>query len=317
MPDEITDNTPDDIQTPLESTWFEPLVKDKPEVAETLGKFESFDAFLEDYNGAKNRDWRAEIAGDDDKFKSQLERFSTPTDFGTSFREAQQKIRSGQLKADLPEDASEEQIKEFRRQNNIPLEPQGYLENLPEGLVVGEQDKEILLDVLGSLHQINADPKVAHSLIGWYNDFEEKQQESLAAMDAEQAREATDLLRDPEEGWGKDFRTNMNLVNSLLKTHFGEDASQQLLNGRYQDGRGFFNDVNVLKGLASLARQVNEVAPLIQQDPERMQSLHDEIATLEKYMKTSRSEYMKDEKAQARLRELYDLRLKSESANAA
>jgi hypothetical protein len=56
------------------------------------------------------------------------------------------------------------------------------------------------------------------------------------------------------------------------------------------------------------------VAPLIAQDPDQLKGLHDEIEELENYMKTKRSEYNKDTKAQERLRELYDLRLKSEQA---
>ena len=240
-------------QNAVTDHWYDSFAGDDPARQEQLSKFDSFDSFLEDYNAAKNADWRDGIAGDDDKFKSTLQRFSTPQDFGNSYREAQQKIRSGQLRPELPEDASEEQIKEYRQANNIPIEVEGYLENLPDGLVVGDEDKEIMLDFLGAMHEVNAPKAVADKMVAWYNDFEQRQQDAIAELDAEQAREATDMLRDSENGWGNDFRTNMNLINSVLETHFGEEAKAQLLNGRYQDGRGFFNDPNVLKGLASLA----------------------------------------------------------------
>jgi hypothetical protein len=317
MTDQTTDNTGDtgdtgDQQNSVTNDWYAELA---PESAhETLGKFESFDSFLEDYNNTKNADWRDGIAGDDDKFKSTLQRFQSPSEFGNSYREAQQKIRSGQLKPELPEDASEDQIKEFRAANDIPLEVEQYLADLPDGLVVGDDDKDIMLDFLGAMHEVNAPKSVAHKMVEWYNNFEAKQQDAIAALDAEQTREATDALRDSETGWGNDYRTNMNLVNSVLDTHFGEEAKAQLLNGRYQDGRGFFNDPGVLKGLASLARAVNDVAPLIAQDPDKMQGLNDEIASIEKVMSTDRQAYNKDEKMQARYRELLDLRLKSEKA---
>lgn len=311
MPDQITDDPGQ--QNPLnDGNWYDTFAGEDDPRRETLSQFDSFDSFLEDYN--KARDWRSAVAGDDEKFKSTLERFDSPQAFGNSFREAQQKIRSGQLKSDLPADATEDQITEYRRANNIPLEADGYLKDLPDGLVVGDDDKELMMDFMGALHSANADPRIAHKAIEWYNDFAEKQQEAIAELDAQQSRETTDILRDPEDGWGKDFRTNMNLVNSLLDTAFGKEAKDQLMNGRYQDGRGFMNDPAVLRGLANLARQINDVAPLIAQDPDQLKSLHDEIEQLETYMKTKRSEYNKDTKAQERLRELYDLRLKSEQA---
>ena len=307
MPDPITDDQGNAVTT----HWYDDLAGDDEGRQETLSQFESADDFLADYSNAKNYDWRGAVAGDDDKFKSTLDRFSTPAEFGTSFREAQQKIRSGQLRPELADDASEEQIKEFREQNSIPLEAAGYLEDLPDGLIVGEDDKDLMLDFMGAIHEAHAPREFANKAIEWYNRFEERQQDAIVELDTEQAREATDMLRDPENGWGKDFRTNMNLIKGLLSGYMGEEASDQLTNGRYQDGRGFFNDTNVLMGLANLARKVNDVAPLIDQDPEQLKSLNDEIAELEKYQKEKRTAYFKDEAAQARLRELYDIRLRS------
>lgn len=318
MTDQTTDNTisVDDPgqQNTMTDHWYNDLAGDNEDLQGQLGKYESFDKFMEHHNSLANADWRDAIAGDDDKFKSTLQRFDSPSAFGNSWREGQQKIRSGQLLPTLPDDASEDQIKEFRTANNIPLEVEGYLENLPDGLVVGDDDKDIMLDFLGAMHEVNAPKAVADKMVAWYNDFEVKQQEAIASLDAEQAQEATEFLRNSETGWGNDFRTNMNLINSVLDTHFGEDAKAQLLNGRYQDGRGFFNDPVVLMGLASLARSVNDVAPLIAQDPDKMQSVNDEIDQIENVMRTERTRYNNDEKMQARYRELLELRLKSQNA---
>jgi hypothetical protein len=316
----MTDQTTDDHQNTVTNDWYGDLAGDNAELGEKLGQFESFDAFVEDYDSAKNFDWRTGVAGDDDKFKSNLERFDSLEAFGNSWRESQQKIRSGQLLPTLSEDASEDEIKAFREQNNIPLEVDQYLEDLPDGLVVGEEDRDVMLDFLGAMHEINAPKEVGNKLVEWYDTFREKQQDAIAELDAEQSREATDFLRSTESGWGNDFRTNMNLINSVLDQHFSEEAKGQLLNGRYMDGRGFFNDPSVLMGLASLARQVNDVAPLIAQDPDKMQSLNDEIAGLEAKMADRTSDYWKGPQAnqnQARYRELLDLRLKSDKANAA
>ena len=315
MPDPIIDDPspdPDPQPNPVNDNWYGELAGENEERAEMLGKFDSFDSFLDDYNSAKNRDWRAEIAGDDDKFKSTLERYTDPAAFGNAHRELNQKVRSGQLKPVLAEDADEEAVKEFRRANNIPLEADGYLSDLPEGVVVGEDDKELMTDFMGALHGANADPAVAHAAIGWYNQFQEQQQEAEAELDATQSQEATDQLR---EAWGKDYRANMNLVKATMTKYFGEDAAQQLTNGRYQDGRGFFNDVGVMRGLGELARMVNDIAPIITQDPAALKSVETEIAEIEGKMGTA--EYRKDETMQARYRELVNIRLKHQEANAA
>lgn len=308
----IDPNLDPEQQNPITDNWYGELAGDNEERATQLGEFATFDDFMADYSTAKNHDWRADIAGDDDKFKSTLDRYADPQSFGNAHREAVQKIRSGEMRAELPEDADEDAIKEFRRNNNIPLEAAGYLENLPEGLVVGENDKEIMGDFMETLHGVNADPKVAHAAIDWYNKFEEAQQDMKADMDAEHTKESTDKLR---EDWGPDYRANMNLINSALSTFFGESASEQLINGRYLDGRGFFNDPEVMTGFAQMARMVNDIAPLVAQDADKMQSITDEIAEIQSKMGTK--EYKDDEKMQARYRYLVDIQLKAGERDAA
>jgi len=302
----------DDQQNAV-NNWYEPLAGDNQERVELLSKFDSPDAFLEDYN--KRGDWRSQIAGDDDKFKSTLERFAEPQALGNAFREAQQKIRSGQLRPELPEDATEDQVKAFREANNIPLDPEGYFESLPDGLVIGEEDKQIMGELFSELHGVNAPPAVTAKIAEWYSKWEESNQSALQEVDAKQAREVTDILRDSEDGWGKDYRVNLNMVKSAITKYLGDEGGEALMNGRFSDGTGFMNNPVVLKGLAQWAREVNEYAPLIEQDQTAVQSLHDEIAGIEAKMGTS--EYKKDEAMQARLRELYDIRLKFDKSNAA
>lgn len=294
-----------------EGHWAESLVGDNAERLEALKSFETPDAFFNAYDEAANKDWRKEIAGDDDKFLSNLQRFENPVAFGNSFREAQQTIRSGQLQKPLAEGATEEDIKAYREANGIPLEPAGYLQNLPEGLVIGEDDKEILGDFMGVLHSKNVAPDVAHEIIGWYNQFAENEQAALAEMDEQQLQETTDQLR---QDWGSDYRANINLVNGLLSSTFGEEAAKQLINGRFGDGRAFMNDPAVLQGLAALARKVNPVAQLTGNQGDPTMALNDEISQLEKYMRENRTAYNSDEKAQARLRELYEIRIQQGNA---
>lgn len=306
---------PDPIPNPTDGNWYDTMAPEGEENAarrEMLGQYETQEAFFDAHHAAVNRDWRAEIAGDDEKFKSSLDRYTDPTAFGNAHRELNQKFRAGDIGPKVPgEDATDEEWKQYRRDNNIPLEAAGYLENLPEGLVVGENDKELMLDFMGALHELNAPPEFAHKTIEWYSNFEERLQEARYDADSEQATTATDELRD---AWGQDYRTNINLIEGLLKSTFGEEGGDALKNGRFNDGTGFLNNVEVMKGLANLARLANPIAPLIPNDQTQMKALEDEIAEIEGKMGTQ--EYKKDEKMQARYRELVDIRSKANEAAA-
>jgi hypothetical protein len=290
-----------------EGHWAESLVGDNTERLEALKSFESPDDFFKSYDEVSNKDWRKEIAGDDDKFLSTLQRFNAPTDFGNSFREAQQTIRSGQLQKALGEDATAEDIQAYREAKGIPDAPEGYLEKLPDGLVLGEDDMPIASVFMEALHSVNAEPTVAHALISKYNEFAEQQQDAQAEMDSEQAALANDELRNE---WGTDYRANMNAITNFMNATFGEEAREQLLSGRFADGRAFMNDPKVLQSFAALARQMNPANELYSGGAEPLQAMNEEIAELEKFMREHRTEYNNDVTKQERLRTLYDIRIK-------
>lgn len=288
--------------------WIDTLAGDNTEIREQLSNFDSKDAFLSDYTSAKNADWRDGIAGEDEKFKSTLERFKSPGDFGNAFREAQQTIRSGQFKQPPGEDATPEQIASFREANNIPQEAAGYLENLPDGLVLGDEDKELFTDFLGAIHEVNADPAIAHKAVEWYNGFKEKEQDYLASTDAAQHQETEDQLR---QEWGGDYRQNINLVGAFLEKTFGAEVKEVLMDARGPDGRAIMNHIGVLQGLADQARATLHPMQLAGQSAgDAMKATDDEIAEIEKVMRENRAAYNKDEAMQARLRDLYEIRSK-------
>jgi hypothetical protein len=306
-----TNNNSETITTmnPGEEHWSTSIVGDNAERAEALKQYESPDQFLQAFDQAQ--DWRRQIAGDDDKYYSTLQRFNTPTDFGNSFREAQQTIRSGNLKASLDENASPEVIQAYREANGIPLEAKGYVEKLPEGLVLGEEDQEAFMDYAERLHNLNVSPEVVHESLAWYNEVVEQQQAATMEQDQQQRVQAEQELR---EAWGADFQPNMNAVQGFLNATFGEEAKEQMLNGRFPDGRAFMNDPNVLKALADVGRRLNPMSELTPQTGSAEQSMNDEIAELEKYMREDRTKYNNDVTAQERLRKLYEIRIKNAEA---
>jgi len=301
---------------PGEDHWAHGIVGSDGEAlsdedAHALNGFETSQDFANHFFTTRDADWRAPIAGDDGKFLSTLQRYNSPADLGNAFREQRQTISTSNMQKPLGDDPSDEDLSAYREANGIPAEPKGYMENLPEGLVIGEDDKEIFENFMGAIHAQNAPPAIGHAVIEWYNDFAEAQQAGQADLDTQQSEESTDTLR---EAWGSDFRANINLVNGLIATTFGQESADQLLNGRYQDGRAFMNDPAVLKGLADVARKLNPIMELNSPGTDHATTMNDEIAELEKYMREERTKYNHDVPAQERLRQLYDIRIKHEAA---
>lgn len=306
-----------EIDNPIEPTWFEPLVgEDAPaERVEMLKGYETPDAFLDDFENTKNANWRDSFAGDDDKFKSQLERYESPEALGKAFREQRATISSGAFKQAPGADATEDDVKAYREANGIPLEPTGYLENLPDGLVLGEDDKEIFTDFATAMHGKNVEPEIMHEVINWYNGFAEREQDALAEMDHTHHTDTVDELR---AEWGTDYRANINLVGSHIETQFGKDAAQALLNARDPSGRAIMNIPGVLEGFMTAARQINPVAQLApKSDRTPVETLEDEIASIEKVMRDDRAAYNKDQKMQDRLVELYQIRIDHQNRKSA
>lgn len=294
--------------------WKETLAGDNAEVLESLNEYESPDKFMEAFNTMKNHDWRDDFAGDDLKFKSTLDRFKSPMEFSNSWREAQQKIRGGELNQQqgLPqpaEGATEDDIKAFREQHGIPLEAEGYFNNLPDGVVIGEDDKVYFDDFAKDMHEANMPPELAPFVATWYNKFMENEQTARVEGDREHKQEMEDGLRDD---WGPDFRANMNLFSAYLKKSLGEEAHEAFVNARGLDGRGILNNRDVVSWLTGIARKENPELQLVQPGGDAMQTLNDEIAALEKYMAEDRTKYNNDVQAQERLKELYQIRIDAE-----
>ncbi len=298
-------------------TWFGELAGDNSDRAEALGKFDDADAFFEQFdkgNEALNYDWRDDFAGGDDKFKSTLERFSTLSDAGKSYREGQQTIRSGQHNQPPADDADEKIVTAYREANGIPMEAKGYLENMPDGLVLGEDDMPIAEVFMSALHSVHAPPSYAHALIGAYNKWAEQIQDDIAETDAIQHTESEEALR---QEWGTDYQANINMAGAYLERVYGKEAKEDMMNGRYADGRAFMNNSKVLEGMAAEQRRFDPRTQLVKPGVDPSQTLNDELAEIDKFRREHRTEYFKNEKMQARERELIDIRNEHERKSAA
>lgn len=257
-------------------------------------------------------DWRAKLSGDDEKLGKRLERFRSPRDILDAWRAAEAKISSGEMKAALPKDATEEQVAAWRKENGIPEDPKGYLDALPDGLVLGEDMKARAEGFAAKMHELNAPPE----LVGAALAYNQSMQEEMAAERAEQDRAfkaaAEDALR---KEWGAEYRANVRALQSMLDATNVVDGDQNLkellLGARLADGSVLGDNPLALRWLSRISSEINPAGTVVPNAAgDQASAISDEIASIENRMRTDRSGYNKDEAMQARYRQLLEAREK-------
>lgn len=251
--------------------------------------------------------WRADISGGDEKASKLLERYATPQDFTKAYLEAVKKISSGELAKPLPKDATPEQVAEWRKGNGIPEKPEGYFEKLPNGLVIGEDDKPLFDAVAQKLHARNVQPEVIHDLAEWYYGMQDQQIQAQQVVDGESKTKLEGALR---TAWGADFKANANVYASYIAAA-PKEVQDVLKSARDAEGNFILYRPEVVSWLTAQAREINPAGHITPSGNEgTVQSVQAEIDKIEKFMRTNRTEYNKDEKMQARARQLYEARAK-------
>lgn len=257
-------------------------------------------------------DWRQKLAGDDEKAMKRLERFKSPQDVFKAYRALEAKMSSGEVKSTLPDDASEEEVAAYRKENGIPEKPEGYLESLPSGVVVGDDDKEMVNSFLEKVHAKNASPEFVSEALDWYYSTQEETIAQQAEADKQRRQEAEEELRSE---WGAEYRSNINSIKSFLEsapaTEDGTPLSDLLLGARLSDGVPLGDHPAALRWLSKMADEANPagfVAPGV--GGSQADTVESEITEIEKTMRTNRAAYNKDSKMQERYLQLLDAREK-------
>ena len=259
-------------------------------------------------------DWRKNIAGEDDKLLKRLERYASPKALSDALVSVQNRISAGELRGTLPKNATEEQVKQWREENGVPESPEKYELALPKGLVIGEDDKPIIDDMLKSLHGVNATSAQVSQAVSFYYSAIEKAESDRQAADATAARAAEDALRNE---WGPEFRANMNAIDGLLATAPG-DVKEQIKFGRLADGTPIMANADAIRWLNSLSREINPVTTLVPNAGADVSgSIDAEIKAIEKDMGAPKGSpehkaYWGDDKRQARYRALLEAKDRSQ-----
>lgn len=237
-------------------------------------------------------DWRTSLAGEDSKMLGFLGRYTSPKAFVESAKKDREAARNA-LKP-LGDDPSEDDLAAYRKTFGVPDKPEGYLEKLPEGLVVGEDDRPIVDEFLTSMHAKNAPGEVTAAAIDTYYKIVEKQEAEIATRLAAAKSAAEDALR---EEWGGDYRRNVNITQSFLET-LPDGVRDAISEGFDGNGVPLGNNTDVLKWLAALALDANPVATVVPgAGANQASAIADELANIEKMMGDTGSDYWKGPKA--------------------
>lgn len=245
--------------------------------------------------------WREEYAGTDEKVLKRLQRYTTPKAALDAMIEAQNKIADGSYKK-LPENATAEQITEYRKTNGIPEKPEAYLDKLPDGLVIGEEDKPFIDKFVKAFHDKNADPSVVHAAIKTYYDIVDEQEGLRAEANAAAKIATEDAMR---EEWGQDYRPNTNLINAFIGS-MPKDLQDELFQSAKPDGTQIMNNPAMLKWLAQQARELNYTGAVLPNGEASAKGVTGRLDEIRKVMRENRPAYNKDEKMQAEYRRLID-----------
>lgn len=245
-------------------------------------------------------DWRLKAAGGDEKVAKSFERFASPKALADSYRALNQRLSSGELQSKLPRDAKPEELAKWRTENGIPEQPDAY--EMPEGIVVGDLDKPGISKFLAAMHGENASPAQVKAGLKTYYEIKEDALAQLAENDLAHRDEVADALR---AEWGAEYRGNINGINAFLESA-PAGIKDKLLTARMGDGRAVANDPAFMGWLAQVAREVNPVGTVVPAGGDQMGAINTELDSIRKVMREDRKTYDKDEKMQARFRELLD-----------
>lgn len=196
--------------------------------------------------------WRELFSGGDDKALARLKRYSSPQNVVKALLAAEQKIRSGEYKRTLGEDATDEEKAAWRKENGIPDKPEDYKIPDVEGRKWEDADKPVIDTFLKELHGANASQAVIDKMLSTYAQVTAAQKEAAAEKDRSDDVAIRDHLRDT---LGTDFAPTRKLMARALGDQelFPGGLGAILKDARAPDGMKLINKAEFADWLANFS----------------------------------------------------------------
>ncbi|WP_159074571.1 hypothetical protein [Yersinia massiliensis] len=248
-------------------------------------------------------DWRDKLAGDDQKYRKQLERYASPQALAKAHKELQSKVSSGELlkAAKLPENPTPEELSAWRKDNDVPEKATDYLSGMPSGVIIGDEDKERVNSFIETMHGKNVSKDVVQAAIEWNQNKIEAERQEVYDRNADLQEQTEEALR---AEWGPEFKRNINLVNGVIAT-LPESARGVFAGAKALDGTALFNNPDIMRWMVDMARKVNPVGTVVP-GATNISAVDSELEQIEKVMKDNRPAYNKDTKMQDRYMQLLE-----------
>ncbi len=192
------------------------------------------------------QDMRSALTGGDETLEKVVGRYRSADAFAKAFMAQRQKL-SERVEAkvpELPDDATPEQIAEYRQAVGIPDDVAEYGVDFAEGFEVGEEDSAALNNFKEFMHERNIPPQQAQAAVEWYQNLvETDRQEKNENADHVQG-ESSDALK---AEWGREFDANQNAIRSYLDQTLGAEQAGALREMRMSDGSYLMDNADVLR----------------------------------------------------------------------
>jgi hypothetical protein len=197
------------------------------------------------------------LAGGDERKAKQLERYTSPEAWAKQAFDDRQRIRSGKAIApEPPEEATDIELAQWRKQAGIPETPEGYGVAFPKEIQPSDTDKEELGAFLKFMHERNVAPRAAEAAFEFYMNS----RAGAIERNAQAAEEATiEHLAQLRAAYpGREYKRNIGLANDFLNGHFaGPDAQAQLdtiLSAKLPNGVQLTNYAPFVQMVVAMAR---------------------------------------------------------------
>jgi hypothetical protein len=296
----------------LESTDAKPEDKDKPDEGKDKADPDKTQ------KPAEGDDWRERLATSIlDKVKgkipenqagkrrqailNELARFKTQDDYLIAGFSARERIRSGDVRSKLPDNASEEELAAFRKENGIPEKAADYdIPKIP-GYKWTENDKPLIDSFKEFAHRANYNQQQMSTAAEWYVQTVQKQADAYAESIAQtDLRDKEEVKHELRTAYGpQDFRPNIVILDRLLKDEevFPPEVAEGLRQARYTDKNGvsrkIFNSFHLANALVDYASLRYGDGSLISGDG-KPEPQDDVIEEADRILATDRDRYFRE-----------------------
>lgn len=250
------------------------------------------------------------MAGEDAAYLKQLERYQTPEAAGKALQAAQARIKEGFKSEPFPDKGTPEQQAAWRTQNSVPDKADAYLANVGEGIVIGEDDKEIFQSFAEKLHAANLPQSAMNAAAQWYMEWQEERQTAVEDLNRQRITELDDELA--TKYGPAEYRLSKNNISTALSQFFSEGAVQKM-QGAMVGEYGLFNDKEILEGFMQMARTIHPPHLPVGHGNDPGKSIDARLAELDAMRKSNYDAWMKNEPARKEQRELLEAKARIKS----